>query len=287
MKMNLVVIPISEKTWVGGIAMWKWEAEGQPKAVVVIIHSAFEQHKWYAWLIEKLRIEGYHIVMGDLPGHGEQAKFSRVHDETIIDYLLYLKRLYQNALTYELPVFVIGHGLGGTLAIEFLKKNKIECAGVILTSPWLYLKKQKNFFTNAVTTLGKITPKRKISLHFDKKMLTRSLDGYQEINDDIPYHSNVTVRWYRDVHQLMKNITSQQESILSIPILVLTTQQDKITEIKTTRKWLLQQNSAEIQYKEWLHGYHNLFHDNERQLVFLYVKDFINNVNRSLGYIVE
>ena len=30
--------------------MWKWEAEGQPKAVVVIIHSAYEHHRWYAWL---------------------------------------------------------------------------------------------------------------------------------------------------------------------------------------------------------------------------------------------
>ncbi|MET1013120.1 MAG: alpha/beta hydrolase, partial [Paenisporosarcina sp.] len=34
--------------------MWKWEAEGQPKAVVAIIHSAYEHHRRYAWLIEKL-----------------------------------------------------------------------------------------------------------------------------------------------------------------------------------------------------------------------------------------
>ena len=39
--------------------MWKWETEGQPKAVIVIIHSAFEHHRWYAWLIEKLMTEGF------------------------------------------------------------------------------------------------------------------------------------------------------------------------------------------------------------------------------------
>lgn len=54
--------------------MWKWDAEGQPKAVVAIFHSAYEHHAWYAWLIEKLRGSGFHVVMGDLPGHGEQAK---------------------------------------------------------------------------------------------------------------------------------------------------------------------------------------------------------------------
>ena len=50
--------------------MWKWEADGQAKAVIAIFHGAYENHRWYAWLIEKLRLEGFHIVMGDLPNHG-------------------------------------------------------------------------------------------------------------------------------------------------------------------------------------------------------------------------
>ena len=44
--------------------MWKWEADGQAKAVIAILHGAYENHRWYAWLIEKLRLEGFHIVMG-------------------------------------------------------------------------------------------------------------------------------------------------------------------------------------------------------------------------------
>ena len=46
--------------------MWKWEAEEKPKAVIVIVHSAYEHHRRYAWLIEKLRSSNCHIVMGDL-----------------------------------------------------------------------------------------------------------------------------------------------------------------------------------------------------------------------------
>ncbi|MEG0386151.1 MAG: alpha/beta hydrolase, partial [Solibacillus sp.] len=59
--------------------MWKWEAEGQPKAVVAILHSAYEQHHWYAWLIERFRSAGFHVVMGDLPGHGKQGQYLRYH----------------------------------------------------------------------------------------------------------------------------------------------------------------------------------------------------------------
>ncbi|RUL56547.1 MULTISPECIES: alpha/beta hydrolase [Lysinibacillus] len=267
--------------------MWKWETEGQAKAVVIIIHSAFEHHRWYAWLIEKLRGEGIHVVMGDLPGHGEESKYLRLHNESIIDYLAFIKLLLQNAFHYGLPVFIIGHGFGATLAIEYLRKNKTDCAGLILSAPWLSLRKTTKLIPNALTGIGALAPNKKISLAFEKKLLTRNMEGYAEIIDDIPYHSNVTGGWYKDIQQLMKNITTEQESKLSLPVLSLMAQQDKITDPFVVKKWLYTQNSVELQYKEWPYSYHNLFHDNEREEVFLYTRDFINNVMRSLGYIVK
>nr|WP_106780545.1 alpha/beta hydrolase [Lysinibacillus timonensis] len=267
--------------------MWKWKAEGQPKAVVVIIHSAFEHHRWYAWLIEKLRQEGYHVVMGDLPGHGEDSKYTRVHDKTITEYMDYIKLLMENAMSYALPVFIIGHGLGGTLAIQLLKRKNIECAGLILSSPWLSLQKHASLLTNALTNFGSLTSNMKVTLDFDKKALTNSLEGYQEMDDEIVYKPNVTGSWYKEIQLLMKNLTSQQTNTVALPILLMTAKQDKITDPDLARKWLLHQTSVEMQYKEWPISYHNLFHDLEREHVFIYLKDFMNNVMRSIGYIIE
>lgn len=267
--------------------MWKWEAEGQPKAVAVIVHSAYEHHRWYAWLIEKLRQEGFHVVMGDLPGHGEEHKYSRVHDETIMDYLLFIKKLMQNALSYELPVFIIGHGFGATLAIRFLQKSRMECAGVILGAPWLHLRLQPNKLKNALTSLSALTSNMKITHDIDRKMLSRNFESFDEINDDIPYTTTVTVRWYRDLQLLMKNLMAEQTARLSLPILLMNAKKDKVADPQSARKWLLQQNSDEMQYKDWQNSYHNLFHDNEREEVFIYLRDFMNNVVRSIGYIVK
>ena len=50
--------------------MWKWEAEGEAKAVVVMVHGAMEHHRRYGWLIEMWRLSGFHVIMGDLPGQG-------------------------------------------------------------------------------------------------------------------------------------------------------------------------------------------------------------------------
>lgn len=265
--------------------MWKWETDGQAKAVIVIIHSAFENHRWYAWLIEKLRTEGFHVVMGDLPGHEEGSKYTRVHDELIEEYLRFIQQLMHNALSYQLPVFIIGHGLGGTLAIQFLKKKSVECAGLILTSPWFNLYKHSSLLTNAIASMS-FVPSKRISLEIEKKYLTRNIDGLNEMEDDIPFHSTVTVRWYREVQQLMKSLTAQQEKTLELPILLITAKQDKVADCEAARKWLLMQKTMEFQYKNWPYSYHNVFHDNEREEVFFYVKDFMNNVLRSIGYIV-
>lgn len=267
--------------------MWKWEVEEQPKAVAVIIHSAYEHHRWYAWLIENLMQQGFHVVMGDLPGHGEENRYMRVHNKEMTDYLLYIKKLMQSALQYQLPIFIIGHGFGATLAIQFLEKSKLACAGVILTAPWLRLKIQPNRLTNALKGLSSLTSNMKIIHPLDRNLLSTNLDSYEEIHDGFPYITTVTVGWYSELQQLMKNIISPQFISLTLPILLMTAKKDKVTDSLAARKWFLQQYSTQMQYKEWQNSHHNLFHDNERELVFRYALDFMNNVLRSIGYVVE
>ena len=53
--------------------MWKWETEKAPKGIVVIVHNILEHHGRYAWFITHLRRDGYHVIMGDLPGQGQTS----------------------------------------------------------------------------------------------------------------------------------------------------------------------------------------------------------------------
>lgn len=41
------------------------------KAVIVIVHGAFEHSGRYDWVVEQLISHDYHVVYGDLPGQGE------------------------------------------------------------------------------------------------------------------------------------------------------------------------------------------------------------------------
>ena len=161
--------------------MWKWETEQQPKAVVVILHSAYEQHRWYAWLIEKFRSARFHVVMGDLPGHGEQGKYARYHDENFEEYYNYTKVLLKVALEYNLPLFIVGNGLGASIATYVLQKNKIECAGVVLTSPWLHFKLAPGKLSNALSSFSAITSNVKLKHELSIQYFTRNTDVLMEL----------------------------------------------------------------------------------------------------------
>ncbi|MFJ7736733.1 alpha/beta hydrolase [Lysinibacillus sp. NPDC097287] len=268
--------------------MWKWEADGQAKAVIAVLHGAYENHRWYAWLIEKLRMEGFHVVMGDLPNHGTKAQFSRAHDEDFKEYYKYTRQLIENAFSYELPVFLIGHGLGATLALRMMHKRKYECAGIILSSPWLQLKLQPGKLSNALTTLSALTANVKMTHEIGFGKLTRSVEGIEEMKDDFPFMTVVSVKWYRDLQMLKKDLIALPKGEFpNKPMLVMTGERDSITDIRMARHWLFQQDLTEIQYKEWPKCYHNLFHEVEREEIFIYMRDFMNNVLRSVGYIVK
>lgn len=266
--------------------MWKWEAEGQPKAVVVIIHSAYEHHRRYAWLIEKLRVAGFHVIAGDLPGHGAESKTKKIHDEDLKEYEKFIKLMIYEASQYNLPTFILGHGMGATFAMHAVGKFKYEIAGAIMTSPWLHLQHQQSKMATALKGVSKIAGGIKMRHEIDARQLSRSYEFYMEEKDDPYYNPTVTVRWYHELQQFMKAIYQVENRFKDIPVLMMNGKSDKITDIAYNRKWLEKQKLSEYHYKEWDQCYHDLFQEPERELIYQYVEDFILNRLRTIGYIV-
>ena len=262
--------------------MWKWEAEGQPKAVVVIVHNAYEHHSRYAWFIQKLRSSNFHVVMGDLPGHGEQEGRT-IHDEKFKIYVKYVKKLLDIGIADGLPLFIIGHGLGATLTMHVLQKEEIVCAGVVLSSPWLQLNHQPPKYSNVLT---KLSSSIKVNHQIEIELLTRNTELYIEAREDKNYSSVVTAGWYRELQLLMKSVSQYEGTIRNVPVLLHTAGDDKITDTNVTKAWLMHQKLTEFQFKEWKGLYHDVYQEPERDEVFLYTEAFMHSTLRSLGYIV-
>lgn len=267
--------------------MWKWEAEGEAKAVIVMVHGAMEHHRRYGWLIEMWRTSGFHIIMGDLPGQGMTTRSRRGHIDSFDEYLFEVKDWVQAAYTYDLPVFLLGHSMGGLIAIRLLQEERLNVAGLILSSPCLGLVQTPSSFLNMLSLgLNVVYPTLRMDSGLTIEMATRNNDVREADMNDSLYVTKVSIRWYRELTAAMKSAFEEMGKIQDVPMLVMQGGDDKIVNKNVVKEWFNGAPSSEKRFKEWQKCYHEIFNEPEREEVFEYAKDFVISQLKSIGYIV-
>ncbi|MGM0897351.1 MAG: alpha/beta hydrolase [Bacillota bacterium] len=246
--------------------MWKWQAEGDAKGVIVLIHSAYEEHKRYAWQIEKWRRSGFHVYMGDLPGHGTQATDDSVHREQFFEYDKTVAELLSLAAGNELPIVVAGHGLGAAIAIHALGENRYPVSAVILTSPWFELQKLPSKPSFALSGISKLTGKGKIDHSIELRHLTRRKFQDESAGATEALQSVSTPAWWKELQGYIER--AAQAQIPDIPVMLYAGQRDLITRTSAGRNWLSKQAINEFHFKEWPFCYHDLLQEPEREEIF-------------------
>lgn len=268
--------------------MWKWEAEGEAKAVIVMIHGAMEHHRRYGWLIQMWRSSGFHVIMGDLPGQGMTTRSRRGHIELFDDYIIEVKDWIQAAYQFELPVFVLGHSMGGLITVRMLQEEHVKLAGVILSSPCFGLVNYPSKWLNALgVAMNVIYPELRMNSGITVDLATRNQDVRDADLNDTLYVTKVSVRWYRELIQAMKLAFLNIRKTPDVPMLVMQGGDDKIVNKESVREWFNQVPLSEKRFKEWNHCYHEIFNEPEREDVFEYAKDFVNSQLKVIGYYVK
>ena len=266
--------------------MWKWEADGEAKAVVVIVHGALEHHRRYGWLIQMFRLSGFHVIMGDLPGQGLTTRTNRGHIDSFEEYMEEVKEWVLAAYSFDLPVFLLGHSMGGLITIRLMQEERLNLAGAILSSPCLGLVDQPSRFLKFVSHgLNKVVPNMMVSPDISVEKSTRNRDVRDADLNDSLFVTKVSVRWYRELDNAMEMAFKRIDATDNIPLLVLQGGDDKIVDKMAVRNWFNAVPLSEKRFKEWPSFYHEVFNEPEREDVFEYTKDFIISQLKTIGYI--
>ncbi|AOH56785.1 alpha/beta hydrolase [Peribacillus muralis] len=267
--------------------MWKWETDGDAKGVIVIIHGAMEHHGRYKWVTQMWLSAGYHVVMGDLPGQGMTTRAYRGHIDSFDEYLDEVKSWIEEAYEYSLPVFLLGHSMGGLISIRLLQEEEWDIAGVILSSPCLGLvTKPPKFLASISHGLNLVMPQFRVDSGLTPEMATRSSEVRECDRNDTLYITKVSVRWYRELSQAMKDAFEEIPDFQDVPLLVMQGGDDRIVNKKAVREWFNYNLASEKQYKEWPKLYHEIFNEPERDDVFQYALSFVENRLKILGYVI-
>lgn len=267
--------------------MWKWETDGEAKGVIVMVHGAMEHHRRYGWLIEMWRSSGFHVIMGDLPGQGLTTRAGRGHIDSFDDYIFEVKDWVQTAYQFDLPVFLLGHSMGGLITIRLLQEQRLNLAGVILSSPCLGLIQSPSRFIDLISYgLNIFMPKLRMNSGLTVDMATRNLDVREADSNDTLYVTKVSVRWYRELSDAIKLAFTNIDKIQDVPMLAMQGGDDKIVNKVNVKDWFNQVPLSEKRFKEWPKCYHEIFNEPEREEIFEYAKDFVQSQLKAIGYIV-
>lgn len=267
--------------------MKKWETEGKANGVIVIVHGAMEHSGRYTWLVQKWLSAGYHVINGDLPGQGMTSRANRGHINSFEEYIDTVETWVNEAYTFGLPVFMLGHSMGGLVVIKMLQSREFNLAGVILSSPCFgTLINPPKMLDTISHVMNLVYPSYRRGTGITIDMATRNKEVIEfDLNDSL-YVTSVSIRWYRELVKAMKDAFDFDEDFPDIPLLVMQAGDDKIVDRNMVREWFNYFPASEKHYKEWPNLYHEIFNEPEREDVFQYAKSFVEARLRNIGYII-
>ncbi|MFC7393550.1 alpha/beta hydrolase [Scopulibacillus cellulosilyticus] len=269
--------------------MWAWETKNVPKGVIVIVHGSGEHHGRYQWLRDQWLNAGFHVVMGDLPGHGKSPS-KKGHIESFNEYINSIEFWVKDGKKFQLPLFLLGHSLGGLSIIRMLQEKRIHVQGVVLSSPCLGLTfpfpallKKTGYLLNEIAPELLIPTKRSAG----NKKATRNEEVLKRDAEDPLMLTKISARWYWELETAMEEAFQNIDKFPDLPMLILQAGDDKIVNKHSVKEWFDSLNIKNKTYKEWPGLYHEIFNEPERKTVFQHALTFIENNMSSGGLFSE
>jgi alpha-beta hydrolase superfamily lysophospholipase len=208
-----------------------WIPEQPPRAAVLVSHGHGEHGGRYAELARHLAERGMTVHAVDHRGHGRSGG-RRGHVDRFGDYVRDLET-WRRAVTAELPaalpVFLLGHSLGGLIAIRHLQAHpEAGFRGAILSAPLLGIAVKAPRWKVALSgVFSRVLPRLPFSNELDPSMLSTAPGYVEAYRADTLLHPVITPRLYTEIGAAMAEAFTQPDSI-RIPLLVLAPTGDRV-----------------------------------------------------------
>ncbi|XP_017323673.1 monoglyceride lipase isoform X3 [Ictalurus punctatus] len=117
-----------------------WEPEGPPKALVFVVHGAGEHCSAYADVAHTLTQHSLFVFAHDHVGHGQSEgermniKNFQIYIRDCLQHIDLIRTRYPN-----LPIFILGHSMGGAISILTACEKPQDFAGVVLIAPMIQM----------------------------------------------------------------------------------------------------------------------------------------------------
>ena len=206
-----------------------WTAPGE-RAVLLVSHGLGEHAGRYAALAEDLAEHGISVHALDHRGHGRSGG-ARGHVRRFGDFVRDLESFRAEVAARHpsgTPVFLLGHSMGGLIAIRHLQAYPDAFRGAVLSSPLVGIAVRAPRWKVAVSGFfSRWLPWLPFHNAIETAMLSTA-PGYEEAYlADRLLHNAITPRLYTEMLAAIDEAFAQPHSI-RVPLLVLAPTADRV-----------------------------------------------------------
>lgn len=239
-----------------------WQAE-HPRGVVVIVHGIGEHGGRYRNLINRMRDDGISFYALDHRGHGHSGG-KKGHINSFDDYTTDLKTFIQmvRAEATGLPVILLGHSMGGTIACKFALAYPGYIEGLILSSAgFIQAVKVPVWKKTMAKLMGNLVPGLSMPTGLDSSALSHDQQVVDDYSNDPLVHDLVSARWYMEFTRAGEEYL-RRSAELTLPLLIVHGSADAIVDPQGSRQVMEKAGSQDKQ----LFIFDGLYHETMNEL---------------------
>jgi alpha-beta hydrolase superfamily lysophospholipase len=247
---------------VGNLYYQGWLPEGEPRAVLLILHGLAEHGGRYLNVVNQLVPAGFAVYAIDHYGHGRSegprtfVPCFEYFTEPLKTFLDRVKELQPGK-----KVFLFGHSMGGLIAAKFLLSYQDELGGAVISAPLVKIPEVVTASTIFLArTVSAIAPKLRLQ-GVPAEGVSRDpavVEAYD--NDPLNYRGKTTARLSSELLNNLKEIQGK-EPWITLPVQVLQGGNDILIDPKGAEDFYHALGSEDKEHHEYDGYYHEIFND--------------------------
>lgn len=227
---------------------------------LLIAHGASEHGERYRHVAEFFAGQGWTVIIGDHRGHGRSTGV-RTHVKRFRQYAQDLELIRKHFGLAAETTAILGHSMGGLVAIRHAQLFPGHAAALVLTSPLLRVKVPIPRRTIALgRVLSVLAPRTRFRSTVDPKTTTRCPIALERRLNDAMMHRSVTAKWFFAMRAGLKSAWSAATEITT-PILILQAGADEIVDPRAPELWLNHVASADKSFLNFPDHLHELLNE--------------------------
>ncbi|HMM69387.1 alpha/beta hydrolase [Gudongella oleilytica] len=258
---------------------YSYENAYSPKATVIISHGFAEHMGRYDYFSRALISNGLNVLRYDLRGHG--ANIDRGYLRNFEDYVNDLNelKLFAKNTDPNLPIFLIGHSMGGLITSLYCTSFNEGVRGVVLSGPSVGRLPSAKGYNRGLMNLMKILAGR-ASL---KNPIGEGICGDPQVfldyaSDELVLHK-ATISFYYEF--LFNGTDSLNEKLTSFssPCLICHGEKDPIVPLELSRSFYEGVSSKDKSIIVYEGLYHEILNEKKKDQV---IEDMVSWINERI-----